>query len=123
MDIIFEQEIPLEKSLILFANYFQFDFGIRLVFHKTSGSGQDSWDPRTSSIYRIRLSTVSTKPSKREIQLVKGYGLTYKDSMLLIFSIILDHLSAENEANWVRQMISNTEIHGTLIKHIRQFLK
>ena len=31
--------------------------------------------------------------------------------------------AAENEANWVRQMISNTEIHSTLIKHIRQFLK
>ena len=30
MDIIFEPEISLEKSLILFANYFQFDFGIRL---------------------------------------------------------------------------------------------
>ena len=29
MDIIFEPEISLEKSLILFANYFQFDFGIR----------------------------------------------------------------------------------------------
>ena len=59
----------------------------------------------------------------REIQLVKSYGLSYKDSMLIIYSIILDHLSAENEANWVRQMISNTEIHSTLIKHIRQFLK
>ena len=59
----------------------------------------------------------------REIQLIKSYGLSYKDSMLIIFSIILDHLSAENEANWVRQMIPNTEIHGTLIKHIRQFLK
>ena len=45
MDIIFEQEIPLEKSLILFANYFQFDFGIRLVFHKTSGSGQEIHGP------------------------------------------------------------------------------
>merc|ERR1711953_1620996 len=87
MDIIFEPEISLEKSLILFANYFQFDFGIR------------------------------------EIQLVKSYGLSYKDSMLIIYSIILDHLAAENEANWVRQMISNTEIHGTLINHIRQFLK
>ena len=32
MDIIFEPEISLEKSLILFANYFQFDFGIRLGF-------------------------------------------------------------------------------------------
>ena len=55
--------------------------------------------------------------------MVKSYGLSYKDSMLIIYSIILDHLSAENEANWVRQMISNTEIHSTLIKHIRQFLK
>ena len=128
MDIIFEQEIPLEKSLILFANYFQFDFGIRLVFHKTSGSGQESW-LKTLEIHgqvpciEFDCPRSAQKPSKREIQLVKSYGLTYKDSMLLIFSIILDHLSAENEANWVRQMISNTEVHGTLIKHIRQFLK
>ena len=63
------------------------------------------------------------KSVEREIQLIKSYGLSYKDSMLIIYSIILDHLAAENEANWVRQMISNTEIHGTLIKHIRQFLK
>ena len=121
MDIIFEQEIPLEKSLILFANYFQFDFGIRLVFHKTSGSGQEIHEQVPCIEFDCPRS--AQKPTKREIQLVKGYGLTYKDSMLLIFSIILDHLSAENEANWVRQMISNTEIHGTLIKHIRQFLK
>ena len=64
-----------------------------------------------------------TQTCSREIQLIKSYGLSYKDSMLIIYSIILDHLAAENEANWVRQMISNTEIHGTLIKHIRQFLK
>ena len=47
MDIIFEQEIPLEKSLILFANYFQFDFGIRPGFHKA----RDPWTrgPTTES--------------------------------------------------------------------------